>query len=69
MEKGDEPNRNGVRLSSTLNKTEYLDAMRESVDDAKKIFDLLQNALTDDINNRDILMKGIDYSYYYETEE
>ena len=28
-----------------------------------------KKALTDDIYNREIIMKGIDYSYYYETEE
>ena len=27
---------------------------------------LLQNALTDKIDDRDIYMKGIDHSYYYE---
>ena len=30
---------------------------------------LLKNALTEDIDNREIFMKGIDYSYYYEEEE
>ena len=54
---------------SQINKSEYLNAMRESVDDPHKILELLRNALTDDINNREIIMKGIDYSYYYETEE
>lgn len=54
---------------SRINKPEYLDAMRESVVDSKRIFVLLQGALTDDINSREIIMKGIDYSYYYETEE
>ena len=54
---------------SRINKSEYLDAMRESVADSKRIFVLLQGALTDDINSREIIMKGIDYSYYYETEE
>ena len=43
--------------------------MRESVDDPRRIFELLQNALTDDIHSREIIMKGIDYSYYYETED
>lgn len=33
------------------------------------IFEETKNALTDDIHNREIIMKGIDYSYYYETEE
>jgi len=54
---------------SQIDKTEYLTAMKESVVDSKKILALLKNALTDDINNREIIMKGIDYSYYYETEE
>jgi cell filamentation protein len=27
---------------------------------------LLKNALTDEINSREMFMKGIDYSYYYE---
>ena len=54
---------------SQIDKTEYLDAMRESVTDPAKIFALLENALTSEINDREIIMKGIDYSYYYETEE
>ena len=54
---------------SQIDKTEYLDAMRESVDDSHRIFELLQSTLTDDINSREIIMKGIDYSYYYETED
>ena len=54
---------------SQIDKTEYLDAMRESVDDPHRIFELLQGALTDDIHSREIIMKGIDYSYYYEMEE
>lgn len=43
--------------------------MRESVVDSKKIFGLIKGALSEDIYNREIIMKGIDYSYYYETEE
>ena len=54
---------------SLIDKTEYLTAMKESVTDAKKIHDLLYNALTDDICSRELIMKGIDYSYYYETED
>ncbi len=53
---------------SQINKKDYLDAMRKSVADANWIFELLQNALTDKINDREIFMKGIDYSYYYEEE-
>ena len=51
---------------SLINKTDYLNAMKESVDNYDKILELIKNALTDDINNREIIMKGIDYSYYYE---
>ena len=54
---------------SLIDKQDYLAAMRESVSDSKKIFALIKNALTDDINSREIIMKGIDYSYYYETED
>ena len=54
---------------SRIDKAEYLAAMRESVDDPHRIVELLQSALTDDIHNREIIMKGIDYSYYYETED
>jgi cell filamentation protein len=28
----------------------------------------VKNALTDEINSREMFMKGIDYSYYYEEE-
>ena len=54
---------------SLIDKKEYLAAMRKSVSDPESIFELIKNALTDDIYNREIIMKGIDYSYYYETEE
>ena len=42
------------------------DAMRESHYDPTKIKELLRNALTDKIDDREMFMKGIDYSYYYE---
>ncbi len=54
---------------SCINKKDYLDAMRESTMDACKIKALLQNALTDKINDRETFMKGINYSYYYEQED
>ena len=53
---------------SQIDKTEYLEAMKRSVVDTSKIFAFLQNALTDKIDDREIFMKGIDYSYYYEEE-
>jgi len=53
---------------SQISKNDYLNAMIESVRNDLKIKKLIQNALTDKINDRDIFMKGIDYSYYYEEE-
>ncbi len=54
---------------SQINKKDYLEAMEQSVLDSTKIKFLIQNALTDKINDREMLMKGIDYSYYYEEAE
>ena len=51
---------------SKIDKREYLDAMRESPVDASHIYELIKNAQTNQIDNREIFMKGIDYSYYYE---
>lgn len=51
---------------SKIDKKEYLTAMQESPVDSSHIYKLIKDALTDDINNREIFMKGIDYSYYYE---
>ena len=54
---------------SKIDKQEYLDAMIARHTDSSKIRILLKQALTDRINDREIFMKGIDYSYYYEQEE
>ena len=54
---------------SKINKKDYQEAMAESITDSNKIKSLLQNALTDKIADREIFMKGIDYSYYYEEGE
>ena len=51
---------------SKIEKDTYMNAMKESPIDPKPIFNLLNNALSDDVDNREIFMKGIDYSYYYE---
>lgn len=53
---------------SQIDKDEYLTAMRESVVDSAHIKALIKGALTDKINDREMFMKGIDYSYYYEEE-
>ena len=51
---------------SKIDKKEYLAAMRQSTTDATAIKALLKGAMTDKIDDREIFMKGIDYSYYYE---
>ncbi len=54
---------------SKIDKWAYLSAMQKSPVDSSEIFALISGALTDEIDNREMFMKGIDYSYYYETEE
>lgn len=54
---------------SKVGKKEYLNAMIESHTDNTAIKILLSDALTDRIDDREIFMKGIDYSYYYEQED
>lgn len=54
---------------SRIEKKDYLRAMQESPVDARHIFRLIEGALTTEIDNREIFMKGIDYSYYYEEED
>ena len=51
---------------SRIDKRQYLAAMEKSPVDSRDIYELIKGALTDDINNREVFMKGIDYSYYYE---
>jgi cell filamentation protein len=54
---------------SKIDKKAYLAAMKQSTTDTRTIKTLLQGATTDRIDDREIFMKGIDYSYYYEQEE
>lgn len=51
---------------SKVDKRSYLAAMRQSVTDVAPLRTLLFAALTDKIDDREMFMKGIDYSYYYE---
>lgn len=51
---------------SMVDKGDYLLAMERSPIKDIEIKYLLKNALTDDINSREVYMKGIDHSYYYE---
>ena len=51
---------------SRVDKEDYLLAMERSPIKDVEIKVLLKDALTDDVNSRDVFMKGIDHSYYYE---
>ncbi len=51
---------------SRVDKEDYLLAMERSPIRAVEIKQLLQSALTDDIHSRELYMKGVDHSYYYE---
>lgn len=52
-----------------IDKKLYLQAMERSPVNDLEISFLLQNALTDKINDRELFMKGIDQSYFYEQPE
>ncbi|MCF7819816.1 Fic family protein [Candidatus Gracilibacteria bacterium] len=54
---------------SKIEKNDYMNAMVQSPRNSTEIKNLLKNALTDEINSREMFMKGIDYSYYYEENE
>lgn len=54
---------------SKISKRDYMNAMMLSPTKSKVLKSLLQNALTNKINDREMYMKGIDYSYYYEEHE
>ena len=51
---------------SKIDKNDYMKAMEKSATNSETLNALLKNALTDQINSREMYMKGIDYSYYYE---
>ena len=51
---------------SKVDKEDYLLAMERSPIRNIEIKYILKNALTDEINSREVYMKGIDHSYYYE---
>jgi cell filamentation protein len=51
---------------SQIGKDDYMNAMVKSSMDSTLLTMLLKNALTSEINSREMFMKGIDYSYYYE---
>lgn len=54
---------------SKISKNDYLNAMVKSSVDSTTVKELLKSTLTNEINSREMFMKGIDYSYYYEESE
>jgi cell filamentation protein len=54
---------------SQIGKTEYMNAMVKSSVNCTILKKLLKNALTSEIYSREMFMKGIDYSYYYEEND
>lgn len=54
---------------SQIDKNEYLAAMRQSVSDSSHIKQLVKPALATKIDDREMFMKGIDNSYYYEQND
>lgn len=51
---------------SKVDKEDYLPAMERSPIKDIEIKHILRNALTDEVDSREVFMKGIDHSYYYE---
>lgn len=54
---------------SKISKRDYMNAMRLSPTESSVLKSLLKKALTTKINDREMFMKGIDYSYYYEEND
>ena len=54
---------------SKISKRDYMNAMMLSPTKSSVLKTLLKNALTIKINDREMFMKGIDYSYYYEEND
>jgi len=54
---------------SKISKRDYMSAMIQSPVNSNILKALLKSALTNKINDREMFMKGIDYSYYYEEND
>jgi len=52
-----------------IDKVDYLNAMQRSPVNDLEIRELLRSSLTDKIYDREVFMKGIEQSYYYEEED
>jgi cell filamentation protein len=51
---------------SKIGRKDYMNAMVISPVNSSFLKELLKNALTTEIDSREMFLKGIDYSYYYE---
>jgi cell filamentation protein len=54
---------------AAINKNDYFEAMIRSHVKSTELRELLKSALTDAIDNREVFMKGIEQSYYYEEQD
>lgn len=54
---------------SNIDKRDYMNAMMQSPTNSSVLKKLLKHALTNKINNREMFMRGIDHSYYYEEND
>ncbi|MDR3558500.1 MAG: Fic family protein [Candidatus Pacebacteria bacterium] len=54
---------------ATIDKADYLNAMQRSPVNDLEIRELLRGSLTDKIDDREVFMKGVEQSYYYEEED
>ncbi|MDA3818255.1 MAG: Fic family protein [Prolixibacteraceae bacterium] len=54
---------------SKISKSDYMNAMMLSPTKSSVLKSLLEKALTNKINDREMFLKGIDYSYYYEEND
>ena len=61
-----EGNGRATRIWQTIDKDLYLQAMERSPINDLELRVLLQPALTDKVNDRTVIFKGIEQSYYYE---
>ena len=52
-----------------IDKLDYLNSMQRSPVNDLEICELLRGALTDKIDDREVYMKGVEQSYYYEEED
>jgi cell filamentation protein len=52
-----------------IDKSDYLNAMQRSPVKDLELRELLRGALTDKINDREVFMKGVEQSYYYEESD